>query len=69
MKTCISSYSYHRLLSSGQMNYFEMMDKTKELGIEAIEFSTITVPEGKTLPEFAKELKAYADKIGLPVAS
>ena len=69
MKTCISSYSYHRLLSSGKMTYFEMMDKTKELGIEAIEFSTITVPEGKTLPAFAKELKAYADKIGLPIAS
>lgn len=69
MKTCISSYSYHRLVSAGQMDYFQVMDKTKELGIDAIEFSTISVPEGKTLPEFAAELKAYADKIGLPIAS
>ena len=69
MKTCISSYSYHRLVSAGKMDYFQVMDKTKELGIDAIEFSTISVPEGKTLPEFAAELKAYADKIGLPIAS
>ena len=69
MKTCISSYSYGRLIREGKMDYFQVMDKTKELGFDAIEFSTIAVPEGKTLAEFAVELKAYADKIGLPIAS
>jgi len=69
MKTCISSYSFSKLTNAGAMTHFEMMDKVKELGIDALEFSTIVVPEGKTLPEYAKELKAYADKIGLPIVS
>ena len=69
MKTSVSSYSYHKLLNKGELNLFQVMDKTKEFGFDAIEFVEFTAPEGKTQLEFAAELRAYADKIGLGVAS
>lgn len=69
MKTSVSSYSYHKLLNKGEMNLFQVMDKTKEFGFDAIEFVEFTAPEGKTQLEFAAELRAYAEKIGLGIAS
>ena len=69
MKTSVSSYSYHKLLKSGEMDLFQVMDKTKELGFDAIEFIEFEAPEGKTLAEFAAELRAYAEKIGLAISS
>lgn len=69
MKTSVSSYSYHKLLNKGEMDLFQVMDKTKEFGFDAIEFVEFTAPEGKTQQEFAAELRAYAEKIGLEIAS
>ena len=69
MKTCISTYSYHKLIDCGQMTYFSAMDKTKELGIDAIEFSIGKFPEGEDPKEYAVKLRDYAAKIGLPIAS
>lgn len=69
MKTSVSSYSYHKLLRAGQMDLFQVMDKTKEIGFDAIEFTGFSAPEGNTLPEFAAELRAYAEKIGLSISS
>lgn len=69
MKTSVSSYSYHKLTSKGEMDLFQVMDKTKEFGFDAIEFVEFTAPEGKTQQEFAAELRAYAEKIGLEIAS
>ena len=69
MKTSVSSYSYHRLLNKGEMDLFQVMDKTKEFGFDAIEFVEFTAPEGQTQLEFAAQLRAYAEKIGLGIAS
>ena len=49
MKTSVSSYSYHKLLNKGEMDLFQVMDKTKEFGFDAIEFVEFTAPEGKTM--------------------
>lgn len=69
MKTSVSSYSYHKLLRSGEMNLFQVMDKTKEIGFDAIELIDFAAPEGKTIPAFAAELRNYAEKIGLAISS
>ena len=69
MQIGVSSYSYSRLVRSGQMKQIEVIAKAKEMGFDVIEFSTIAVPEGKTLPEFAAELKAEADRVGIPIAN
>jgi sugar phosphate isomerase/epimerase len=63
----VSSYSYSRLVNSGAMKQIEVIAKAKEMGFDAIEFSTIAVPEGKTLPEFAQELHDEAAKVGIPI--
>ena len=63
----VRSYSYSRLVNSGAMKQIDVIAKAKEMGFDCIEFSTIAVPEGKTLPEFAAELKAEADRVGIPI--
>ena len=69
MKIGVSSYSYSRLVRSGQMQQIEVIAKAKEMGFDVIEFSTIAVPEGKTLASFAAELKAEAAKVGIEIAN
>lgn len=69
MQIGVSSYSYSRLVRSGSMKQIEVIAKAKEMGFDAIEFSTISVPEGKTLPDFARELKAEADRVGIPIVN
>ena len=69
MKTSVSSYSYHKLLKNGTMDLFQVMDKTKALGFDAIEFTEFKAPEGLTLAEFAAQLRAYAERIGLSISS
>ena len=69
MKTSVSSYSYHKLLKDGKMDLFQVMDKTKAFGFDAIEFTEFKAPEGMTLAEFAAQLRAYAERIGLAISS
>lgn len=69
MQIGVSSYSYSRLVRSGQMKQIEVIAKAKEMGFDVIEFSTIAVPEGKTLKDFAKELRDEADRVGIPIAN
>ena len=69
MKIGVSSYSYCRLVKSGAMKQIEVIKAAKEAGFDVIEFSTIAVPEGRKLPDFAAELKAEADAVGIPIAN
>jgi sugar phosphate isomerase/epimerase len=46
-----------------------VIQKAKEMGFDVIEFSTIAVPEGKTLPAFAAELKAESQRVGIPIVN
>ena len=69
MQIGVSSYSYNRLVRSGEMKQIEVIAKAKEMGFDAIEFSTITLPEGENLPDYAAKLKAEADKVGIPIVN
>ena len=69
MQIGVSSYSYSRLVRSGEMKQIEVIAKAKEMGFDAIEFSTITLPEGENLPDYAAKLKAEADKVGIPIVN
>lgn len=69
MQIGVSSYSYSRLVGRGKMKQIEVIKAAKDAGFDVIEFSTISVPEGKTLPEFAAELKAEADAVGIKIAN
>ena len=69
MKIGVSSYSYSRLVRAGAMKQIEVPAKASEMGFDVIEFSTIAVPEGETLEDFAKTLKEECDRVGLDVAN
>ena len=62
MKTCISLYSYWKLVKAGGFTHFDAIDKTKELGLDAVEIQVFdeNVPDGKTMGEYVKELTDYA---------
>lgn len=69
MKTCVSTYSYSRLMKRGEMDLFDVIDKTAELGFDAIEFVDLCPPEGEDVKHFAARVRAHCDNKGLPVAS
>ncbi|MCB0065184.1 MAG: sugar phosphate isomerase/epimerase [Caldilineaceae bacterium] len=69
MKIGVSSYSFIRLVKSGQMDQKAVIAKAKEIGFDVIEFSQIVVPDGKTLPEYAAELRTEADRIGIDIVN
>ena len=64
MKIAVSSYSYSQLKN----NDFERIDLAKQMCFEGIEFAEIT-PGDRDKVEYAKELKAYADKAGVEISN
>ena len=69
MKIGVSSYSYSRLVGSGKIRQIDVISKAKEAGFDVIEFSTISVPQGKTLKDYARELRDEAERVGIPIAN
>lgn len=69
MKIGVSSYSFSRLVNSGQMTQLEVIPKAKEMGFDVIEFSTLSLPEGETPLSFAPRIREECDRVGIEVAS
>ena len=69
MKIGVSSYSFSRLVRSGEMEQMAVIAKAKEIGFDVIEFSRIAVPEGKGLSDYAKELREEATRVGIEIVN
>lgn len=69
MKIGVSSYSFHRLVSEGKMEQLDVIEKTKEMGFDFIEFSTLVLPEGETPLSFAPRIREECDRVGLQVVN
>ncbi|MBE6644420.1 MAG: sugar phosphate isomerase/epimerase [Ruminococcaceae bacterium] len=69
MKVCVTSYSFHRLLKSGELNQLTAMRKAKEMGFDAMEFSGILPQDNMSKSEYAKILRTEADKLNFPIVS
>ena len=69
MKVGVSSYSFSRLVRNGVLPQIDVISQAKTLGFEVVEFSTIAVPAGKTLPGFAAELRQEAGRVGIPIVN
>lgn len=69
MKIGVSSYSFIRLVRSGQMEQKEVIAKAKEIGFDVIEFSQIVLPEGESLPAYAQKLRDEADRVGIDIVN
>ncbi len=62
MKYSVTSYSYHRLVTSGEYKEIELIALAKEMGFDGIEFAEINPPEGTDKIQYAALLKAEAEK-------
>lgn len=69
MKLGVSSYSFSQLVKKGAMSQLDIIPKTKEMGFDVIEFSTLSLPAGETPLSFAPRLREACDKAGLPIAN
>lgn len=74
MQLGVSSYSFIRLVRSGQLTQLDVIAKAKEIGFEAIEFSTFHLPEDgesslQSPLSFAPKTRAECDRVGLPVVN
>ena len=68
MKTSVSSYSFSYMMRSQGETQLSVMAKAKEYGFDAIEFTDLTPPEGTTQEEYALQLRAEADRLGLEIS-
>jgi len=69
MKFSVSSYSYSQLTSSGKYTEKGLIALAKEMGFDGIEFAEIHAPEGTDKKEYAKALKAEAEKHEIEIAA
>ena len=70
MKISVSSYSFQQYIGAGKMTQLDTVAKAHELGFEAIEFIDLEPCENPTLEqqlEYAKLIKAEADKYGMDI--
>ena len=67
MKISVSSYSFQQYIKAGKLTQLTAIAAAKEIGLEAIEFIDLTPPEGVTQAEYAKELRAEADRLGMTI--
>ena len=69
MKTAVSSYRFLGLINSGDINLYDCVEKTKEMGFDAIEFTEIKPDDGSPVERYAETLGKKARELGLEVAS
>ncbi|MBQ3080799.1 MAG: sugar phosphate isomerase/epimerase [Clostridia bacterium] len=71
MKLGVSSYSFSPYMRATGANYFDIMKLAKEIGFDAIEFIDLStdVQKADSVEALAKEIRAYADSLSLPIAA
>ena len=69
MKTCVSSYSFQPMLSSGEITQLQLIGKVKEMGFDGIEFIDLLPENGMSVEDYAKRLRDESEKKGLPIVN
>lgn len=69
MKTCVSSYSFQPMLSSGEITQLQLIGKVKEMGFDGIEFIDLLPENGMSVEDYAKRLRDESEKTGLPIVN
>ena len=69
MKYSVTVYSFNQYIKAGKMTFFETIAKAKELGFDGIEFTNAAFDSAEDPIAVAKELRAEADRVGLPVSN
>lgn len=68
MKISVSSYSFSHWIRTAGETQFTILEKAKEYGFDAVEFTDLTPPEGVSQTDFARSLRAEADRLGLAIS-
>ena len=68
MKTAISSYSFRVLMDKGLENQISVIQKAKELGFDAIEFTTLAPHDHSSQGEYAEKIRAEAERCGMEIS-
>lgn len=68
MKTAISSYSFSALMGENRENQLSVIQKAKELGFDAIEFTTLEPHDHSSRREYAERLRAEAERCGIEIS-
>ncbi len=69
MKYSVSSYSFAQITSSGERTEKGLIALANEMGFDGIEFAGISVPDDEDKIEYAKSLKAEADRHGIEIVA
>lgn len=69
MKFAVSSYSFQKLLNNGTYTQREIIGIAKEMGFDGIEYIDLMPENGMTALEYAKVLKAEAEKQGIAIVA
>lgn len=69
MKFSVSSYSFQRLLNSGEYTQLDLIGIAKDMGFDGIEYIDLKPTDGMTDGEYAGVLAEAADKAGLEIVN
>jgi len=69
MKTAVSTYSFHKLINSGEMTQFDCIAKAKEMGFDAIEFVEVIPHDGLGAEEYAEKLRKETERLNIAVSN
>lgn len=69
MKFSVSVYSFMQYIQDGRLTPFSCIEKVKEMGFDAIEYVDFAFPEDEDPTEYAKKLRAEADRVGLAISN
>ncbi len=69
MKFGVSSYSFSQLHKAGKLTLVDTVDLAKELGFDDISFTGLVAETDEEKAALARELRARADAVGLPISS
>ncbi len=69
MRLGVSSYSFSRLVHAGALRQDDVPVKAREMGFEVVEFSTLALGPGESLPDVAARLRDVCERVGIPVVN
>ncbi|MEG0691768.1 MAG: sugar phosphate isomerase/epimerase [Oscillospiraceae bacterium] len=69
MKVSVSTYSFQKMLDSGEITQFGIIEKAKELGFDGVEFVDILPHDGSSVEEYAKKLGEECKRVGMHISN
>lgn len=69
MKICISTYSFNKKITSGEITQLDTVRLAHELGFDAVEICDIPKDKLDFAEAYGRELRAECDKYGITVAN